>query len=138
MRRLRILHVDDDEVLLRAVQRALRLDGFEVRSVATAAQAEAELGADSFDALLVDIDLVASNGLDLVERVQAMHPELPVLILSGQVTASRAARAEALGVVRVFHKPASMAELGQAVRQFTGVSDDFERSAAADDDVSSG
>ncbi len=129
---LRLLHVDDDEVLLRAVRRALRAEGMEMTSVPSAEDAENALSVKAFDAVLVDIDLGGASGLDLVERLRSTQPHLPVIILSGQVTPERAKRADALGVLRVFRKPASTNEIAEALRLFTGISGSDEHDAGGE------
>jgi DNA-binding NarL/FixJ family response regulator len=69
------------------------------------------------DLVIVDIALKGVNGIDLVKRIAALHPETPVLVLSVQdeaLFAERALRAGARGYVM---KQASTEEVMGAIRQ---------------------
>jgi DNA-binding response OmpR family regulator len=70
----RVLYVDDDPMMLRAVARVLRNAGFDV-SVAT----EPPSSADGFDVVLADWD---PHGLTMVRRAQAAG--VPVVVYSGK------------------------------------------------------
>lgn len=64
----------------------LELEGFDVRHVRTLAEARAELTAEKFDVAALDCDLGGEWGPDLVPFLREHHPEVRVLVLSGQAT----------------------------------------------------
>jgi DNA-binding NtrC family response regulator len=83
MSRFRVLLVDDDPEF---VERFIVFgeERFGISTVATAAAAIELLSRESFDALLLDIDLGwGLSGLDLLRRIRATSPDIPVLMVSG-------------------------------------------------------
>ena len=81
---MRILIVEDDELVADALKRGLAAAGFAVDRVASAEQAEAALATEEFDLALVDIGLPKVDGLTLVRRLRRSGSDLPVLILTAR------------------------------------------------------
>lgn len=79
----RILVVDDEEQLRRSLALGLRASGLEVHEVSDGLSALSLLAEGGFDLALVDLMMPGLNGLQLVRRVAADHPRLPVLLMSG-------------------------------------------------------
>ncbi|MBP7147027.1 MAG: sigma-54-dependent Fis family transcriptional regulator [Acidobacteria bacterium] len=83
MKMLRVLLVDDDPEFLRRFD--LLGEGlFETRTARSAAEAFESLERSQPDAILLDVDLGAGpNGLEMLARLRREHPELPVVMVSG-------------------------------------------------------
>ena len=64
-----------------------------------------------------DNNMPGMTGLELVEQVVGLRPELPVLLISGLADNLDPAEARALGISRVLPKPHGTAELHAAVRE---------------------
>jgi two-component system, OmpR family, KDP operon response regulator KdpE len=77
----RILVVDDEPQILRALQTNLRGAGYEVFTAATAEAALAEAAARQPDAVILDLVLPDGNGTDVVRRLRTWS-SAPVLVLS--------------------------------------------------------
>lgn len=76
----------EDEILQRSmVAEFLRMEGFNVLEAGNAAEAKRVLTTSrSIHLVLTDISMPGDeNGVDLAKHVQARHPRLPVLVLSG-------------------------------------------------------
>src|SRR5262245_3439848 len=80
MIRQRILAVDDDRSILRALQRGLRLEGFDV-AVADSGPRALEL-ADGADAIVLDVSMPGLSGTEVCSRLRSRGTEVPVLMLS--------------------------------------------------------
>jgi DNA-binding NtrC family response regulator len=83
----RVLLVDDEELLCRAVTRLMSAERrFAFRS-ATSARRGSQVFADEgpFDVLLVDLQLADGKGLTLAETLQGMQPGLKVVFMSGDI-----------------------------------------------------
>lgn len=78
-----ILLVEDDEDLRRATRQMLRLAGFEVEAHPAAEPALAALTAEFEGPVISDIRMPGMNGLQLFERVRALDPDLPVILVTG-------------------------------------------------------
>jgi DNA-binding response OmpR family regulator len=83
----RVLLAEDDALLAHTVDDFLTDEGF---SVATARDGEAALqAADNaeFDVLLTDLRMPRIDGVELIRRLRARRPDLPVVIMSGNAPA---------------------------------------------------
>ena len=82
----RILLVEDDELDARLVKLALaELVGeeFQIQPAATLAEAESRLASGAFDAVILDLNLPDSRGMDTLGAVRKADPKTPVLVLTG-------------------------------------------------------
>ena len=84
--RIKILIVEDEDIILRLLSEAMIEDGFHVIGVATAEEALLCLqNGERFDVLMTDIQLPgALDGLELAEAVRRRMPLLPIIITTGQ------------------------------------------------------
>jgi len=82
----RILVVDDDEHALDGLVELLRGAGYDVTGAATYDAAGRLLVERSFDVFVVDVRLRGFNGLHLVKRARAEHPDIAIIIISGYET----------------------------------------------------
>lgn len=100
-----VIFVDDDPDLRRATTQMLTLAGFEVQAYPGA---EAALGAldDGFEGPVVtDIRMPRMNGLQLFERIRALDPDLPVILVTGHADVELAVAALKDGAYDFISKP---------------------------------
>ena len=115
-RRLRsILVVDDDPLLLSALERDLRGRGFIVTSAATPAEALRVARLQRPDCALLDLFIGQSSGIDLLRELKAELPELVVLLLSGHGAVQSAVDAFHGGAVDFLQKPIGGKQLVEAL-----------------------
>ena len=81
---MRVLLVEDDELIGKGIVAGLRAHGIMVQHVCTAVEAEAAQTGNSFNALVLDLGLPDRDGMELLSVVRAIEPCLPVLILSAR------------------------------------------------------
>jgi len=81
---VRVLVVDDETSLAELVSMALRLEGWEVRSAADGMSAVRTAREFEPDAVVLDIMLPDLDGLEVLRRMRASTPELPVLFLTAK------------------------------------------------------
>jgi two-component system, cell cycle sensor histidine kinase and response regulator CckA len=81
----RIVIVEDEDAVRRMAFRVLERAGHEIQVFARPAEAEAYLSrADApVDLLVTDVRMPELSGHDLADRVRRVHPELPILFVSG-------------------------------------------------------
>ncbi len=108
---MRILLVEDDELLADAVVRGLSLAGFTVDHAASAELARSALRTEHFDLAIVDIGLPAADGLSLLQGLRSEGQATPVLILTARYSLNDKIRAFDLGADDFLMKPFEQAEL---------------------------
>jgi DNA-binding NtrC family response regulator len=115
-----VLVVDDDEDLLRVSARALRDEGFEVRTFNSAKPVlEAlESAAGRIDVVLSDIHMPDLSGLELLAAVRERWPTVVVTLMTGQAELDSAVQALRLGAYDYLVKPVDPFEtLSPALRR---------------------
>ena len=107
----KILVVDDDQNILKVIK--LRLEANNYR-VATTLQAEAAVKIAKnkiFDLALVDFKLASKNGIELMEELHQIDPEMPIIILTAYGTIINAVQAMKKGAYNYLTKPFDDQEL---------------------------
>lgn len=79
----RLLCVDDEANILKALERVFRPRGYRVRGVQSGEAALEELERGGFDAVIADMRMPGMDGAQLLEEVAARHPEIPRILLTG-------------------------------------------------------
>ena len=113
----RLLLVDDEEVFLRPLHRTLELRGYEVLPVQSAEQALETLKSEDVDLVLTDRRLPGMDGVELVRRIKADHPDLAVVVMTAYGTIESAVEAMRLGAEDYLVKPFEAAELLLVIRR---------------------
>jgi len=116
-RRPSVLVVDDEEAIRNALERYLTRQGFDVRTVGSAAEALTALGERPPELMLCDIRMPGMSGIDLVPQALATDPDLAVLMLSAVNDATSAALCIQRGAMDYLTKPVDLADLSRAVQR---------------------
>jgi two-component system, OmpR family, response regulator MprA len=108
---MRILVVDDDPAVSGALNRALRLEGYEVTLAADGPQALEEIAIRPPDAVILDIGLPTIDGLDVCRRLRAAGDDTPVLMLTARDAIHDRVEGLDAGADDYLVKPFALAEL---------------------------
>src|SRR5437867_984356 len=81
---MRVLVVDDEPAVRSALERALRLEGYEVELAADGAEALDRIAAASPDAVLLDVLMPRVDGVEACRRLRARGDRTPVLMLTAR------------------------------------------------------
>lgn len=113
---MRVLVVEDEVKIARAVDQALRQTDAEV-VLASDGNAGLQLALeDSFDAIVLDLMLPGCNGMEVLRRLRAQHRTTPVLILSARGEVDDRIHGLEVGADDYLPKPFVLAELVARVR----------------------
>ena len=120
----RVLVADDQPDVLEAVRLLLKLNGFAVETASSPAAVLAALLAGSgepFDLLVMDLNYARDTtsgheGMELVDRVRALAPALPIVVMTAWSTVPLAVALMRNGVADFVEKPFDNARLLAAVR----------------------
>lgn len=116
---MRILIAEDDQVLADGLLRTLRQCGYAVDQVGTGGQADAALGSQEFDLVILDLGLPEMHGLEVLKRLRGRGSATPVLILTAADSIDQRVRGLDLGADDYMAKPFALAELEARVRALT-------------------
>jgi two-component system, OmpR family, response regulator MprA len=132
---VRILVVDDEPAVLDAVDRALRLEGYDTELAADGRQALDALAAGAPDAMVLDLLMPRVDGLEVCRRLRAAGDRTPVLVLTARAAVSDRVRGLDAGADDYLVKPFALEELMARLRALLrrgGVAGDRERLRFAD------
>jgi DNA-binding response OmpR family regulator len=79
-----VLLVEDDERISEPLIRVLRSEGFDVTHVAAGIDAVESIAVTPPTLVLLDLTLPDVDGLDVCRRVRALHPDLPIIMLTAR------------------------------------------------------
>ena len=78
----RILHVDDDPDIRLLISASLQEFGYFVATAGTIGEALQLVNQFKFHLCILDVRLPDGSGIDLCQRIHALHPEIPLLYYS--------------------------------------------------------
>jgi two-component system response regulator HydG len=111
----RLLLVDDDRDMCRLVAAGLGRRGFDVTWRVSADDALALVDTADLDAVITDLDLGGTTGIELCARLAARRPDVPVAVLTGFGDLQNATAALRAGAYDFLTKPADMDDLAAAM-----------------------
>ena len=101
-----ILVVDDDPDFLLLTERFLRMEEVMFASDAKhALSLLSSLGDEEFSVALVDLNLTGESGFELISKLKAAFPRLPVIAISGYYLGAGLESARSIGAVATLAKP---------------------------------
>lgn len=107
----KLLLVDDDQVFVEVMSRALEKRGFEVMPASHVEEAEALINSHVFNKALVDLKMEGRSGLALLETLHSRQPQCRAVMLTGYSSITTAVEAIRLGAYNYLCKPASIKEV---------------------------
>ncbi|MHC4470606.1 MAG: response regulator [Planctomycetota bacterium] len=108
---LRVLVVDDEQVVLDSVKKHLRREGYEVETVLSVSQALGVLENDGADLVVTDLMMPGMDGLELLSWIRAEKKDVPVIMITGYATMRTALQALRQGAFDYIAKPFTRSEL---------------------------
>lgn len=113
---IRILVVDDEPAIRRALRPPLVELGFQVAEVSRGEEALQALRASVHDVVLLDVNMPGIGGIETLRRIRAFAPRLPILMLTVRDQEEDKVQALELGADDYVTKPFSTRELIARIR----------------------
>jgi two-component system KDP operon response regulator KdpE len=113
---IRILLVDDESAIRRALRPPLMELGFQVVEAWRGEEAIQMLRAGGFDVVLLDVNMPGIGGIETLRRIRAFAPRLPILMLTVRDAEEEKVEALELGADDYVTKPFSTRELVARIR----------------------
>jgi DNA-binding NtrC family response regulator len=113
---IRILVVNDEEVIREACQRILRRAGHTVDLASNGEHALKLIRRIHYDLALIDIKMPVLDGLGLMDIMRREYEDIAIVVMTGHGTSETAVQALKAGATDFLTKPFSPNELRQAVK----------------------
>ena len=114
---IRMLLVDDDELILGTLALLLRQEGFHITTASAVPEALKLISSESFDVLLSDLHMPgAGDGLTVVSAMRHANPKALTMLLSAFPEMDAAARAILLQLDQILVKPSNVRTLVDAIK----------------------
>ncbi len=118
----RTLIADDEPDILTALRLLLKSDGYEPETVSSPAAVLDAIERSQFDVVLIDLNYARDTtsgreGLDLISRIQALDPSLPIVVMTAWASVDLAVEAMRRGVRDFVQKPWENPRLLQTLRK---------------------
>lgn len=110
---VRVLIVDDEEMVRSVLEQLLSLKGHEVSQAASGKEALASVAENPVDIVFTDFGMPEMTGGELALRLRSHQPDLPIVLLTGYTDPNTAPDA----VDAVLHKPFKLEELESVIQQ---------------------
>ncbi len=113
--KLKILVVDDDELVRHTIEELLWLEGYEVAAVETGENAISKLQSEAFDLVLLDLKLPGIDGLDVIRHINRATRDTKFIVLTGHGSLESAIEALRLGAHDYILKPVTSHVILQSI-----------------------
>jgi DNA-binding NtrC family response regulator len=114
---IRVLVVDDEDILAWSIDTELKALGAEVTSAGSVREALERFPAAAPDLAITDLKLPDGNGLELLKKWRLEQPDMPVILITAHGAIDSAITALRLGAFDYLQKPFDMKGLLAAVRR---------------------
>lgn len=116
---MRVLLVEDDELLAEGISAGLVQDGYAVDRVADGMQVERALALETFDIVILDLGLPGRDGIEVLRGLRGMGNEVPVLVLTARDEVPDRIKGLDAGADDYLCKPCDLDELCARIRALT-------------------
>jgi len=117
---VRILVVDDEEIVIKSYLRIFGGGDYQVEAAHGGREALRKVQENSYDVIILDIMMPDMGGLEVLRRVKETHPEVDVIVVTGLPQKSIMAEAKKLGACDCVSKPFEPDELKLIVQRALG------------------
>ncbi len=110
-KRLKLLFADDEKSLQELMRLELPRMGHEVTVCPDGTTALAALERNTYDCILVDLDMPGCNGIDVIARAKQLSPDTEAVVLTGKSSLETAVAALRYGTFDYLTKPCKLVDL---------------------------
>lgn len=117
MGQLKVLLVDDEEEFVDTLAERLRIRKMDTQVATDGEQALRIADADTPHVVLLDVMMPGLGGLEILQQIKGRHPDVQVILLTGQGSAQDGMRGLELGAFDYLMKPVRLADLIQTIKK---------------------
>jgi DNA-binding NtrC family response regulator len=116
---MKILVVDDEKSIRNTMKDILEYEGYEVVLAEKGENALEAAAAHSFDVIFCDIKMPETDGIEILDKLQEKHPEVPVIMISGHGTIDAVVECIKKGAYDFIEKPLDLNRILITIRNAT-------------------
>ncbi|MCU0821926.1 MAG: response regulator [Spirochaetes bacterium] len=109
--RIRILIIDDEEVVCSSCERFLKEEGYDVRTVFSGRDGIRLIDENNYDIVITDLKMPGMSGMDILDHIKKGYPGMRVIMMTGYSTAANAEESLRRGASGYIQKPFAPSEL---------------------------
>ncbi|MEW5993511.1 MAG: response regulator [Candidatus Zixiibacteriota bacterium] len=112
----RVLAIDDQTVILDLISAMCQSLGFEAQTAVSGEEGVRLASQSSFDIVLTDLAMPDISGLEVARRIRHLHPQVPIILVTGYEVNTSQSELEAAGITEVLYKPFRIEQLTDIIR----------------------
>ena len=112
-----VLIVDDEKDFLDLISQRLEAREMKVSTASRATDALSLLDKESYDAVVLDLQMPEMDGLEALKRIKEKNPDIQVILLTGHATVEKGVEAMKLGAMDLIEKPADLATIIDRIKR---------------------
>jgi len=112
-----VLIVDDEPRILKLAMSILERQGMEVSCATCSEDALRLVNEKNFSLMITDLHLPGMKGFELAGKVRELSPEMPIFMITGDISGETHNLARKAGILKVFAKPVRFMEIIEMARR---------------------
>lgn len=113
----KILLVDDEKDFVETLAERMRTRGMNVSTNTSAKDVLDNVDIESFDAIVLDLQMPDMDGIEALKLIRAKNPNLQVILLTGHATVEKGIEAMKLGALDLLEKPTDIETLTEKIKK---------------------
>src|SRR5690606_20169859 len=107
----KILIVDDESSIRRTLREILEYEKYQIEEATDGLDCLVKLKQGQYDVIILDIKMPKMDGIETLERIQILCPDIPVIMISGHANIDTAVEAVKKGAFDFISKPPELNRL---------------------------
>lgn len=108
---MKVLIVDDEIDLVSTIVERLEIRGVEATGVCQGSVALEKVSNEEFDIVVLDVKLKGEDGVEIMKKIKAVKPDLPVILLTGHMSPETSDEGFKAGAIDYVLKPINLDDL---------------------------
>ena len=113
----KVLLVDDEKDFVEALGERMENRGMNVTTTTSATDAIARVKAESYDAVVLDLQMPEMDGIQVLKAIKEIKPEMQIILLTGYATVEKGIEAIKMGAMDLIEKPADIAIITEKIKK---------------------
>ncbi len=113
----KVLLIDDEEDFVEALAERMKARGMDVTASTSGREAISKVENESYDAIVLDLQMPEMDGLEVLSALKKMNPNLQIILLTGHATVEKGIEAMKLGAMDLLEKPADLQVITEKIKK---------------------